>query len=246
MMTARGCLDIAIGSIQARKPRTVIDGTGAVSFDAGATSLTCQSTCQNTRRMRGVAGTSLPTVVAALSLAVTQALANPHVWVETRITFELEDHRVDGFRFEWRFDDYYSSHVIRSHDLDGDGTLGPQEMRTLRTDSFDPLARFDYYVHVWAGSGRREGHEVDRFSARVEDERLVYEFSMPVTPPADPDDGPVVVSLFDRENAVDFQFAESNFLLADGVVKANCRFRIAPGRGEQSGHPRPVTLGCAG
>ena len=196
--------------------------------------------------MRGIVGTSLTAVFAVLSLAATPALANPHVWVEARITFELEDYRVRGLRFAWRFDDYYSSHTIRSHDFDGDGALGPEEVRALRTDSFDPLARFDYYVHVWAVDGRHEGHKVERFSARVEDKRLVHEFSVPITPPADPAEAPVVVSLFDPENAVDFQFAESDFLLADGAVKSGCRFRIARGRGEQSGHPRAVTLTCGG
>ena len=196
--------------------------------------------------MKDVAGTFLAAAVAVLSLTATPTLANPHVWVETRITFELDDHRVEGLRLEWRFDDFYSSHAIRTHDLDGDGALGVEEIRALRTEEFDPLARFDYYAHVWVGDARREGHEVDRFSARVEDKRLVYEFSVPVTPPADPGEGPVVVSVFDGENEVDFQFADTEFLLADGEVKPGCRFRVARGRGEQSGHPRPVTLECGG
>ena len=196
--------------------------------------------------MKRVVRGSLAAAVAALSLTATQALANPHVWVETRITFELEDHRVEGLRFAWRFDDFYSSHAVRTHDLDGDGALGPEEVRALRAEEFDPLARFGYYVHVWAGDARRDGHEVERFSARVEDKRLVYEFSMSVTPPADPGEGPVVVSVFDRENEVDFRFADTDFLLADGEVKTGCRFRVARGRGEQSGHPRPVTLTCGG
>ena len=196
--------------------------------------------------MRSALGASLPAAIVALSLTATHALANPHVWVETRITFELEDHRVEGLRFEWRFDDFYSSHAIRTHDADGDGALGTEEIRALRTEEFDPLARFHYYVHVWVGEERREGLEVDRFSARVEDKRLVYEFSMPVVPPADPGERPVVVSVFDRENEVDFRFAESEFLLADGAVNSGCRFRVARGRGEQSGHPRPVTLTCGG
>ena len=196
--------------------------------------------------MRNALGASLAAAVAALSLAATPALANPHVWVETRITFEFEDHRVEGLRFEWRFDDFYSSHTIRTHDADGDGALGPEEIRALRTSAFDPLSRFDYFVHVWVGEERREGHEVDHFSARVEDARLVFEFSVPVTPPADPGEGPVAVSLFDREYEVEFQFAESNFILADGEVRTGCRFRVARGRGEQSEHPRPVTLACGG
>ena len=195
--------------------------------------------------MRSALGACLAVAIAVLSPAPS-ALANPHVWVEARITFELEDHRVEALTFAWRFDDFYSSHAIRTHDLDGDGVLGPEEARGLRTGSFDPLARSDYHVHVWVGDAKRDGHEVDRFSARVEGGRLVFEFSVPVTPPADPDEGPVVVSLFDRENEVDFRFAESDFLLADGEVGSRCRFRVARGRGEQSGHSRPVTLACGG
>jgi len=199
--------------------------------------------------MRSALGACLPAAVAvlpALLLVAASPLANPHVWVESRITFELQDHRVEALAFEWRFDDFYSSHAIRTHDLDGDGTLAPEEVQGLRADTFDPLAGFDYHVHVWVGDAKREGHTVERFSARVEGKRLVFEFSVPVTPPADPAQGPVVVSLFDDGNEVDFRFAESNFLLADGQIAAHCRFRIARGRGEQSGHPRPVTLACGG
>jgi len=199
--------------------------------------------------MRSALGACLPAAVAVLSAflpAATPVVANPHVWVESRITFELEDHRVEALAFEWRFDDFYSAYAIRTHDLDGDGALAPAEVQALRADTFDPLARFDYHVHVWVGDARREGHTVERFSARVEGERLVLEFSVPVTPPADPAEGPVVVSLFDGGNEVDFRFAESNFLLADGEVASDCRFRIARGRGGQAGHPRPVTLACGG
>ena len=124
------------------------------------------------------------------------------------------------------------------------GAFGPAEVQALRTDSFDPLARFDYYVHIWVGEERREGRRVDRFSAKVEDKRLVYEFSMPVAPPADPGEEPVVVSVFDRANEVAFRFAASDFLRVDGEVRAGCRFRVAHGRGEQSGHPQPATFEC--
>lgn len=194
--------------------------------------------------MPNAAGATLTAVLLGLSLAAPRAWANPHVWVESRVAFEIEEHRVRGLAFAWRFDDYYSTHTIRSYDLDRDGALGPAEMQALRAGTFDPLVRVDYYVHVWAAGGRRQAHSIDRFAARVEDRRLLIEFSVPVTPPADPSEDSVIVSLFDRTNVVDFRFGKSNFLSVAGEMKPGCKFRISRGRGEQSGHPQPVTLRC--
>lgn len=189
---------------------------------------------------------TLAMLLLALSLVAPPAYANPHVWVEAKMAFELEDHRIKGLTFTWRFDDYYSSHAIQFHDLDRDGALGPVEVQELRAETFDPLGRFDYHVHVWAGGGRLEGHDIDHFTAGIEKRRLVIEFSMPVTPPADPTGNPMVVSLFDPNHVVDFRFGKSDFLLVVGEMKPGCKFRVARGRGEQSGHPRPVTLQCGG
>ncbi len=162
------------------------------------------------------------------------------------MAFELEDDRVKGLAFVWRFDEYYSSHTIRSYDRDRDGALGHAEIQELRAGTFDPLGRSGYHVHVWASGRRHEGYSVDRFTARIEQERLVIEFSLPLTPPADPSDGPVIVSLLDPKNVVDFRFPTSGFLGVVGELKPTCKFRIARGKGEQAGHPRPVTLRCGG
>ncbi len=189
---------------------------------------------------------TLAALVLALSLTAPQAQANPHVWVEARMAFEIEEHRVTGLTFVWRFDDYYSSSTIRSYDRDRDRAFTPAEIRALRTGTFDPLGRSDYHVHVWTGGGRREGHSIGRFTARIEEGRLVIEFSVPVTPPADPSEDPVIVSLFDRKNVVDLSFRPSDFLGVVGELKPGCKFRVGRGKGEQSGHPRPVTLWCGG
>lgn len=197
-----------------------------------------------TRPMSPVVRALLPAIFLASSLGTAPARGNPDVWVEAGIVFEFEDYRVTGLTFVWRFDDYYSSRAIRTHDHDRNGVLGPAEVEELRTGTFDPLARFDYYVHVWARGGKLEGHDVDRFTARVEEDRLVYEFSVPLTPPVDPGDGPMMASLFDGERVVDFRLSESDFLLVRGAMKTDCKFRVARGSGALSGHSQSVTLEC--
>ena len=185
-------------------------------------------------------------VALTVSLAATEARANPDVWVETTLTVAFDDQRVSGLEFSWTFDDFYSAHTIQTYDLDGDGTLNPLEVRNLRAETFDPLSPANYFVHIWAGEEQQQVHNVKRFTARIEQVQLVYEFSVDVTPPLDPKVKPVIVSLFDRENFVDFSFSDSPFLLVSGEMTPGCKFRIARGKGAQSGHPQPVTLACEG
>ena len=185
-------------------------------------------------------------VALTVSLGATEARANPDVWVETTITVAFDERRVSGLEFSWAFDDFYSAHTIQTYDLDRDGTLNPLEAKHLRAETFDPLSPDDYFVHVWSGEDRQEGHDVDRFAARIEETKLVYEFSVPITPSLDPAEEPVTISLFDHDRFVDFSFSASPFLLVSGGMAPGCEFRIARGKGTQSGHPQPVTLACEG
>ena len=185
--------------------------------------------------------------VALIALVTAaEARANPDVWVETTITVAFADQHVSGLGFSWAFDDFYSAHTIQTYDLDRDGTLNPLEVRGLRSEAFDPLSSDDYFVHVWSGEEQYEGRDVDRFSARIEETKLVYEFFVTLTPPLDPKEEPVTVSLFDRETFVDFNYSDSDFLLVSGEMAPGCTFRIARGKGAQAGHPQPVTLACGG
>ena len=120
------------------------------------------------------------------------------------------------------------------------------EVRQLRAETFDPLSPADYFVHIWSGEEKQDGFDVDRLAVRIEQAQLVYEFSVGLESPLDPKAKPVTVSLFDRENFVDFSFSDFPFLLVSGEMTPGCKFRIARGTGAQSGHPQPITLACEG
>ena len=185
-------------------------------------------------------------VALTMSLAATEARANPDVWVETTITVAFDDQRVSGLEFSWIFDDFYSARTVQTYDLDRDGALNPLEAKNLRAETFDPLSPADYFVHIWSGERKRKALDVNWFTARIEGTQLVYEFFVPLGPPLDPRGDPMTVSLFDHDRFVDFSFSDSPFLLVSGEMTAGCKFSVARGKGAQSGHPQPVTLACEG
>ena len=185
-------------------------------------------------------------VAVLFAMGAPVAHGNPDVWVKAGATYRFEDGKVTGISFEWKFDQYFSSRTMRTYDADQSGVLEPKEIEHLRSEAFDPLKKFDYYVHIWVGAEKRENPSIDDFSARFDDKKLVYRFTIALTPPADPAAGDIVASLYDEQIYVDFRFFKKNFLLVEGAMSPGCKFRIARGKGAQSGHPQPVTLKCGG
>ncbi len=174
------------------------------------------------------------------------ANANPDVWVRAGATYHFADQKVSGITFEWRFDAYFSSRAIRTYDRDKSGVLEAAEIEYLRARAFDPLERSDYYAHIWVGREKRGSPRIEMFTAEIHGGALIYRFTVPVTPPADPAADTIVASLHDRDIVIDFRLFEKNFLLVDGAMRPDCKFRIARGKGAQSGHAQPITLSCGG
>lgn len=185
-------------------------------------------------------------VVLMAAVWVSDAHANPDVWVTAGATYRFEDNKVTAITFEWRFDEYFSSRTIQTYDSNENGVLEPEEVEHLRGEAFDPLKKFDYYVHIWVGGEKRENHHIESFEARIDDTKLVYRFTAALTPSANPTAEEVIASLYDKEIYVDFRLFENSFVLVQGVMNSDCKFRIARGKGAQSGHVQPITLKCGG
>ena len=200
-----------------------------------------------TRHLSAGFGTAMRSLLAApfiLLSGESAAHANPDVWVEAGMTYLFEQGRVSGIAYEWSFDEFFSSSMLAAFDADGDGALDPEEAARLRVQAFDPLSESGYFVHLWENGERRRDFTVDSFAAGIDDSRLVYRFTVVLTPPADPARGGFAASLHDDEIYVDFDFRKSGFLLVEGAMGSGCRFRVARGRGAQAGHRQVVTLNC--
>jgi len=189
-------------------------------------------------------------LVAPLFAALLAAMgapevhANPDVWVRAGATYHFEDSKVSAITFEWRFDAYFSSRTIQTYDRDKSGVFEATEIDRLRGEAFEPLEKFDYYVHIWDGTKKRDHPQIEAFDAAIDDRKLVYRFTVRLTPPADPAVQKIIASLYDPNIVVDFRLFEKNFLLVDGAMDPDCKFRIARGKGAQSGHTQPITLRC--
>ena len=204
--------------------------------------MTCHVTCQYYEMISAIKAVILGTAV--LLLGITNADANPDVWVKTGLTYQFDNGKLSGLQFTWQFDEYYSSRSIQTYDTNQNKILESDEVSRLRAEAFDPLARFGYYIHLWVGGEKHKQLTIKDFAATIDGTQLVYRFTAALIPPADPNTDAIVTSLYDDKIVVDFRFFKENFLLVEGDIDPGCKFRIARGKGAQSGHPQVVTLKC--
>jgi ABC-type uncharacterized transport system substrate-binding protein len=184
-----------------------------------------------------------------LLVEVDPAAAHPHVWITDVTTFVFEDRQLVGLRHRWTFDEFFGSFVIEEHDLDGDRRFDPAETAALRQGAFDNLEEFGYFTHL-----RIDGHawplrEIEGFQASIEDGVLVYEFTLSLPQPVDPESADLAVGVYDPEYYVEVLLDEHDPVRFAGLPSGACTFDIREDTERPIYYgmvfPLAITLACA-
>jgi ABC-type uncharacterized transport system substrate-binding protein len=180
----------------------------------------------------------------ALGSESDPAPAHPHVWIDAVATFVFEKGALVGLRQHWRFDELFSSFVIEEHDANGDGVLDQAEIEAIREQAFSNLRDYGYFTHA-----RIDGQELTDFTARIEGDLLVYEFTMPLPEPIDPGVDRFAAGIYDSEYYVEVLLDQYDPVRFEGIASGACTFAIR----EDVEHPiyygmvnpPTITLNCA-
>ena len=170
--------------------------------------------------------------------------ANPDVWVKAKIIYYFEDHLVTQLNYIWYFDDFFSSRTIVEYDRNSNGIFESEELALLRREIFDPLSQFNYHVHIWKEGNKLKKIMAKNFKARIETKKLIFTFSVSLMPPANPNEGSLITSIFDKKLVMDFSFFKEKFLIVKGFMRPSCKFQIKRGKRSQN-FRQIVTLVCS-
>ena len=151
---------------------------------------------------------------------------------------------VTQLNFQWNFDDFFSSRTIEKYDSNRDGIFESEELVLLRREIFDPLSQLNYYVNIWKEGNKLKKIVAKNFKAKIETKRLIFDFSVPLMPPANPSEGPLIISLFDKNLILDFSLFKTKFLTVKGLMRPSCKFQIKRGKKSQN-YSQTVTLKCS-
>lgn len=109
-----------------------------------------------------------------------RAAAHPHVFVEYSFDLLFINDRLDGLRITWVFDDFYSSLLRQTYDVNRDGHFSPEEARRLEQEQFKYFRSFHYNTDVLLNGMPVPVPEARDFQPGLRDGRVTFTFTLPV------------------------------------------------------------------
>lgn len=199
-------------------------------------------------RFRSMAALVLGGAVPAIGLS-SPAAAHPHVWITDITTFLFKDRQLVGIHHHWKFDEFFGSFVIEEHDADGDGVFDAAETEAIGEAAFSNVREFGYFTHARIDGEALPLDEVSDFTARIEDDLLVYEFTLPLPEPIDPGADRFAAGIYDAEYYVEVLLDEYDPVRFEGIASGACTFDIREDTENPiyygMVYPLAITLSCA-
>lgn len=155
--------------------------------------------------------------------AARSAAAHPHIFIDARVTFHMEDGKVVAISQDWTFDAVFGGVVIQAFDRNRDGKLDAGEAQQVRRGAFDALKDFNYFTVVRLGHEELKLEKVTAFAAAINEGRLTYRFTLPLPRPVDPRGDNPAILFIDKTYYVDVNLAKQNSITFAGAAPAGCR-----------------------
>lgn len=149
-----------------------------------------------------------------LSFLLIQPVAShPHVFIETRMVVELNDHGIKGFWQHWAFDEYFSAWVIEDFDTNRDGKFCDDELKIIFEQTFESIKEYGYFTRVLLGDREIPVTSIENFSVEIKENRTVYSFFVPLDIKISKDPKDIFITVYDESFYchIFFPFAEVGF-----------------------------------
>lgn len=148
------------------------------------------------------------------------AQAHPHVYVDVSLTFHIDDKGLSTVRQSWLFDEIFTRAILSDLGLSAETLATPEGQKAVREGAFQYLSNYGYFTLIQAG-GERLPVKPENFRVRLDGERMIYDFDVPLNLPLDRMKD-FRMAVFDKEYYTDMIYAENGiWFQVDGQVSVS-------------------------
>jgi ABC-type uncharacterized transport system substrate-binding protein len=159
--------------------------------------------------------------------AVPLAEAHPHVFVDSWLAVRFGEGGLESITFSWRFDELSSAGLLQSFPRDGSGGFTPAALGEMERQHVRGLQPLGFFVDVRVDGAAVPVTAVRDFRARVDAERVIQVFTVPVSPPPSTE-GVVQIDVADPGFYMAFTLMEPVLVDAAGPYHVECRVARDP------------------
>ena len=113
-------------------------------------------------------------------LASVPLSAHPHIMLLSNLDFVFAGKTCRGVWVEWTFDRFFSTSIIQDYDIDQNGSFDDDEIQQIHDHAFINLENYGFFVSFRKAKTRHTPSSATRFSAKIEDGKLLYKFFIPL------------------------------------------------------------------
>ena len=118
-------------------------------------------------------------LLGVLAFPLPWANAHPHVFVNQHLNVVFDDKGLAGIGVRWEFDEMFASMIAEYNDLNGNGRLEPEEVKSVKQNAFDYISENSYFTFIKIDNTPFTVKFITDFNAILKNNRLIYEFFIP-------------------------------------------------------------------
>ncbi len=159
-----------------------------------------------------------------------QPHAHPHAFILQRLTVLFDKKGMAGIRVWWKFDEMFASMIIDEHDKDKNGRFDTLEIQTIKDNAFAQISEYGYFTFIKIDNSPFDVRLVTDFKAILDNQRLVYEFTVPCHVTATAQPKKISVGCYDPTYYTAIFFAKNNpvSLVNDDAFEVQTAIREDP------------------
>lgn len=121
----------------------------------------------------------------ALSLVTTPALPHPHVFVDAKAGFAVDDRGLTGLRITWLYDAFTTLVLYEQLDLDrdGDGKLDAADLERVAFGETDWAPEYEGDTYLWVDGAKEALGRPRNGVARMVGDQVEVSFDLPLAAP---------------------------------------------------------------